>query len=314
HEDVDHFFRERPREDSGVMMRRDLGRFLPSGNVNGPWHAAMQDQKLRCAAPRCRPSVPSVCGQIILCQRFQFVICIACIRSVRKEPRLEVSSRQARLPFCAVTVGIWRVAFLPPPDGLWLWLYVVMRDVKLHHHEGLRAWKEEVRVMRSLGKIYTIPAVAVIVIFIAAFIANSEGSEKGQIAYPKGYRHWTHVKSMVIQQGHALYDSFGGIHHIYANEKALKAMKENRTYPDGSIFIFDLLEAKAEDNAIVEGSRKVLGVMHKDARKYSATGGWGFEGFKGDSRERVVTDPVKSCFHCHEAHKDSDYVFSKYRR
>ena len=64
------------------------------------------------------------------------------------------------------------------------------------------------------------------------------------VPYPEGYRDWTHVKSMVILEGHALYDSFGGIHHIYANGKALKAMKDARPYPDGSVLIFDLLEPR----------------------------------------------------------------------
>ncbi len=151
-------------------------------------------------------------------------------------------------------------------------------------------------------------------IFVVTLIAHSEGGEKGMVEYPKGYRNWTHIKSMVIQPGHALYDSFGGIHHIYANEKAAKAMKSGKAYPNGSVFIFDLLEAKSENSAIVEGSRKVLGVMRKDSKKYPKTGGWGFEGFKGDSKERVVTDPIKSCFNCHEPQKDRDYVFSQYRQ
>jgi hypothetical protein len=55
------------------------------------------------------------------------------------------------------------------------------------------------------------------------------------------------------------------------------------------VIVFDLLEAKAADNTVQEGPRKVLGVMHKDSRKYKDTGGWGYEGFKGDSMtERAV--------------------------
>ena len=40
--------------------------------------------------------------------------------------------------------------------------------------------------------------------------------------------------------------------------------------------------------------------MRKDRAKYKVTGGWGFEGFKGDSRtERMVTDAKTQCFGCH---------------
>ncbi|MBZ0157140.1 MAG: cytochrome P460 family protein [Alphaproteobacteria bacterium] len=139
-------------------------------------------------------------------------------------------------------------------------------------------------------------------------------TDKGAVKYPEGYRDWTHVKSMVIQKGHPLYESFGGIHHIYANDKALKAMKAGKPFPDGSVLIFDLLEAKSENNALVEGPRKVLGVMQKNAKKFKETGGWGFEGFKGDTQERAVSDPKGACFNCHEGQKGSDYVFSKYRK
>jgi hypothetical protein len=135
-----------------------------------------------------------------------------------------------------------------------------------------------------------------------------------KVDYPEGYRGWTHVKSMVIQEGHALYESFGGIYHVYANAKALDAMAEGGPYPDGSVLVFDLLEAVSGGNAIVEGARKVVGVMQKDSGKFKDTGGWGFEGFRGDTMERVVEDPKGGCFGCHEARKDSDYVFSEYRR
>lgn len=134
------------------------------------------------------------------------------------------------------------------------------------------------------------------------------------VPYPTGYRDWTHVKSMVIQPGHALYDSFGGIHHLYANDKALQGYRSGR-FPDGAVIVFDLLAAVGADNAITEGPRKVLGVMFKDSRRYAATGGWGFEGFAGDSAtERVVGDEAATaCFACHEARKANDYVFSESR-
>jgi hypothetical protein len=135
------------------------------------------------------------------------------------------------------------------------------------------------------------------------------------VPYPAGYRDWTHVKSMVIEAGHPLFESFGGIHHLYANERALAGYRDGR-FPDGAIIVFDLLTAVDADDAISEGPRKVVGVMHKDSRRYAATGGWGFEGFVGDSTtERAVADKAASaCFACHEARKSSDYVFSEMRR
>jgi hypothetical protein len=149
-------------------------------------------------------------------------------------------------------------------------------------------------------------------LLLAAAPAAEDG--KARVKYPEGYRDWTHVKSMVIQQGHPLYEAFGGIHHVYANDKALRALRQGKgEYPKGAVFVFDLLEAKGDGNAIAEGPRKVVGVMEKDATRFGATGGWGFEGFKGDGRERAVTD-MRACFDCHAPQKARGYVFSELRK
>lgn len=134
------------------------------------------------------------------------------------------------------------------------------------------------------------------------------------VPYPEGYRDWTHVKSMVIEAGHPLFDSFGGLHHLYANDAALRGYRAGR-FPDGAVIVFDLLTAVSADHAISEGPRKVLGVMLKDSRRYASTGGWGFEGFVGDSTtERVVgANAATACFGCHTAREGQDYVFSSLR-
>lgn len=133
------------------------------------------------------------------------------------------------------------------------------------------------------------------------------------VAYPEGYRHWTHVKSLVLLPGHALENPFGGIHHVYANDKAVKGLESGK-YADGSVFVFDLLEYAEKDHAGSEGARKLVGVMQMKAKQYAATGGWGYEGFKADSRtERLVTDGGASCHSCHSSQKEKGYVFSAMR-
>ena len=135
----------------------------------------------------------------------------------------------------------------------------------------------------------------------------------GQVPYPEGYRNWTHVKSMVIKPTHPLANPFGGIHHVYANEKALKGLRSG-TYEKGAMFVFDLLEAREDKDAIQEGARKLIGVMLYDPQRYSKTGGWGFEGFAGDSRDRrLVKDGGAGCFACHEQARKTRYVFSAWR-
>lgn len=134
------------------------------------------------------------------------------------------------------------------------------------------------------------------------------------IDYPDGYRDWSHVKSMVIEQGHPLFDTFGGIHHIYANPAALDGYRSG-TFADGSVIVFDLLEALGEDSSLIEGERKVLGVMQKDSGRFGSTAGWGFEAFAGGDRTRPVVgaDAATACFACHTSRENHDYVFSQLR-
>lgn len=147
--------------------------------------------------------------------------------------------------------------------------------------------------------------------FVVVTTAMTAAFAADPVAYPDGYRGWTHVKSMVILPGHALADPFAGLHHVYANEAAVAGLKGG-AYADGAQFVFDLHEAQTADKAIAAGPRKFIGVMRRDQAKYAATGGWGYEAFAGDSRDqRVVTDGGVSCHACHEAAKETGYVYSK---
>lgn len=156
----------------------------------------------------------------------------------------------------------------------------------------------------------------VVMVFSALLLGGSTSAGDGNSAhvdYPEGYRNWTHVKSMVILPGHSLEDPFMGIHHIYGNEAAIEGYTSG-DYEDGSVIVFDLLEFVKDENSINEGKRKLVGVMVRDSEAYTETGGWGFEGFAGNSKsDRLTSDGGKSCFACHQSQKDKDYVFSEYR-
>lgn len=144
----------------------------------------------------------------------------------------------------------------------------------------------------------------------AAALADDAGP---RVPFPQDHTELRHVKSMVIQEGHALVDAFGGIHHVYADAAAWAGLQEGR-FEDGALLVFDLFEARARDGALVEGPRKVLAVMRRDAQRFADTGGWGFEAFAGgDPEQPVVADPAAECFACHTSQEDHGYVFSRPR-
>lgn len=147
----------------------------------------------------------------------------------------------------------------------------------------------------------------------ASIVALSPIVVADAIDYPDGYRLWAHVKSLTLHDGHPLANPFKGIHHIYANDRALRGLKAEH-YPDGSMFVFDLLESQTANNASSEGKRILTAVMVKDSARFPATDGWGYEGWAGDSRtERLVNDDGQSCHGCHMQQKEKDFVFSQWR-
>jgi hypothetical protein len=123
------------------------------------------------------------------------------------------------------------------------------------------------------------------------------------------------VKSALISPQSPFFESFGGLHHIYANEKAMEGYRTGR-FPDGSVIVFDLLETQEKEGVTTEGPRLRIGVMVKDSKRYAGTGGWGYEGFRGDSQtdRRLNAESRTGCYNCHAQRKDYDFVFSEFRK
>jgi hypothetical protein len=139
-------------------------------------------------------------------------------------------------------------------------------------------------------------------------------AEIPSVPFPTGFRDWHLVKTSVVQPGHPLYAAVGGINHTYANALALQGYASGN-FPDGAVLVFDTIEALDADHAITEGKRKVLGVMVKDAQRYAASGGWGFENFTaGDPQHPVFgAKAAAACLGCHSKPATKDHVFSRLR-
>ena len=102
-------------------------------------------------------------------------------------------------------------------------------------------------------------AAAILACCFYAFAATGD-----TIPFPKEYRKWAHVKSTLIGPQHASFANNGGIHHFYANEKAMEGYRTGK-FPDGSVLIDDLLEAQESKGITTEGPRRRLAVMMRRA-------------------------------------------------
>jgi hypothetical protein len=103
------------------------------------------------------------------------------------------------------------------------------------------------------------------------------------------------------------------MHNVSVNPAGLPALQKGTAFPDGTVFATDLHDFTVDQGSYKEGPRKLIAVMVKDAKKYAATGGWGFQAWAGgDPAKPLVTDAATQCFACHQPQKAHDYVYSTY--
>lgn len=165
-----------------------------------------------------------------------------------------------------------------------------------------------------MKRLLTLTMIGTLAGAIAAGVLVAFAAEPGaDIQPPTGYRNWFHVNTMIVDKSSPLFEVLGGMHNVHVNPVGEAALKKGGPYSDGTIFLTDLHDFTNSDGTISEGKLKGLAVMVKDAKKYAATGGWGFQFFvDGDPKKLAVTDVVKQCFACHEPQKAQDYVYSTY--
>jgi len=149
--------------------------------------------------------------------------------------------------------------------------------------------------------------------FLLTLAASALTARDTAIAFPAGYREFTHVKSTLVGAASPAFAASGGYHHFYANDLAMQGYRTG-TFPDGSILVDDGLEAVDASGVAREGARKRVAVMVKDRARFAASGSWGFEVFPGDTREPSLTaDGRAACLACHQK-AGRDLVYSAFRK
>ena len=131
------------------------------------------------------------------------------------------------------------------------------------------------------------------------------------VQYPDDFRRWVHVGTGVILPGSTLPESEQGMHHIFANQKAIDGYASG-DFADGSIIVYELRESQQKNGIIFEGERRRVDVMIKNSSLYKSTGGWRFERFWGnDQTQNAIRVAGTSCFQCHSKANAHGFVFSR---
>ena len=162
-----------------------------------------------------------------------------------------------------------------------------------------------------------------------SFVPLALAASGADVEYPEGFRLFDHVKSMLVEpgfifNGEDLGAQVPGLHHIYADRRAMEGYRSLNAagpgeviFKDRSRIVFDLwqpAEVVSGGKAIIEHSRLAVAVMEKDSRLYATSGGWGFQVFDPITKNPLLDAPAQAaCFNCHKAAANSDFVFSRFR-
>ena len=134
---------------------------------------------------------------------------------------------------------------------------------------------------------------------------------------PPGYRDWKLI-SVAREEG-----PLNDVRALLGNTKAIRAYREGKLlFPDGAIIArvawsFDVSEENnkvfGRSQSFVAGAPKNgVQFMIKDSRKYASTGGWGYGEF--NDGKPAAEAHMKSCYPCHQAIQERDFVFTRYAR
>jgi hypothetical protein len=172
------------------------------------------------------------------------------------------------------------------------------------------------RVVPLLGVIVSVPAL------LAGTISSSPSADRGagvavaEGKLPAGYRDWRLI-SVAREEG-----DLDDIRAVLGNDAAIDVYRaDTRPFPNGTVIArlawsYDSSEennqAFGRKQSFVAGHPKNgVQFMVKDATKYAATGGWLYAQFD-DGKPLRDAAQLQSCFQCHQAVNDRDYVFTRY--
>jgi len=173
------------------------------------------------------------------------------------------------------------------------------------------------RITLLLFVVTTLAGVAVFTVTTPRRVTAQEATPIFVKTIPSGYRDWK-VVSVAHEAG-----TLNDIRAVLGNDIAIKAYREGTLpFPEGAIIgriAWSYVSSEennkvfGRDQSFVAGAPidTYLQFMVKDSKKYAATGGWGYSSFDKDGKP---TDEaaMKTCFPCHQAIKNRDFIFSRY--
>ncbi|MFV8384378.1 cytochrome P460 family protein [Vibrio parahaemolyticus] len=144
--------------------------------------------------------------------------------------------------------------------------------------------------------------------------------DKGNMTLPEEFdTQWTFVGTWVVDHREDTAIGAEGIHNVYTQPDVVKHYQQHGTFPDGAIFIKELLEghtkAMTTGNITFAGKKEGWFMMVKDTKGRFKDNllwgdGWGWALFNADAPDKVVTQNYRmECLGCHIPAQPTDWIY-----
>ena len=145
--------------------------------------------------------------------------------------------------------------------------------------------------------------------------------EEGRLERPAGFREWVLAGSNLglgYQQDGPGEETVGDFRNVYINPEAYAHFEKTGEFPQKTVFVIEVLEAKKRDGRGVVakgyspgGHRRLeVSVKNKDRPDGSETP-WAYYVF-GPGREAAAARKDRDCFDCHKEHASHDHVWVQF--
>ena len=180
----------------------------------------------------------------------------------------------------------------------------------------------------SLENIAAVSATVVVALLsVVLSVTTSQTAEpfspyvdsEGNISIPKDYRNWAFLGTWGVAGDEDGQVGSKGFHNVYTQPETIAAFRSTGRFPDGAVFVKELLKAKTDSMTTGEISYATETdgwfVMIKDTKGRFAGNklwgdGWGWALFNAGDRSMTVTkDYQEDCLGCHVPAKKDDWIY-----
>jgi len=168
-------------------------------------------------------------------------------------------------------------------------------------------------------------ALAVLLLHPSPFAADKPAAvfeNNDTLLRPEEYRQWVFVGSSVGLRYNKEPEKPVSAHsqhfnNVYIDPAAFREFLRSGKFPDGTVFILEILSAETKSEPGLQGSYQkeliALEAAVKDTKRFND--GWAYFSFddgKQKLKDKATPFPRTSCFNCHHEKAATDHVFTQF--